>query len=112
MKGTDWPSHVPNEIAHMHANFFAFHTVVASSPLIRISINFLHNAAVDSSVQERIARALPGVFDDENVCNDIANSGVVSHIIALVETSSSTLELATGLRIMDQLTRHLKGTIG
>ena len=53
----------------------------------------------------------PQAFDQEDVCLSIASSGVVSHLVALVDTAPSPLELATALRIIFRLVTRPKAAI-
>jgi hypothetical protein len=55
-------------------------------------------------------RFLPRAFDDADVCHDVAGSGLLSHVVALLETSPSQVEVQTGLRIIDRLLRCPKPT--
>ncbi len=63
----------------------------------------------DKAAQARVAECLPPVFDSEGVCTDAAR--VAAHVIALIETSPSDLELATGLRIVDRMTTWPKAAL-
>ncbi len=66
----------------------------------------------EKDVQKVVAGALPSLFDDEAACNEAAASGVMSHVIALLETTADTIELETGLKIIDKLTAWQKPLVG
>ena len=61
----------------------------------------------DPLLQRAIAAALPDAFDDLEACESVARAGgVVAHLVALVDTCPSNLELSTALRIIRKLAAH------
>lgn len=59
----------------------------------------------DEQAQQTVARCLPGLFEQEAACVACANSGVIGHVVALIDLCPSQLELRTSLAIMDRITR-------
>jgi len=57
----------------------------------------------DAEVKAVIADALPRAFDTEGVCLQVCQAGVVSHVIALVDTAPSDLELQTALDVLTKI---------
>ena len=60
----------------------------------------------DALLQNTISSVLPTAFKDPAMCAMVANTGVVSHLVALVETSVSNLEMSTALHIIANLLQH------
>ncbi len=66
---------------------------------------------VDEDIRHLVGSLLPSLLVSEESCIAVSSSSAVSHLIAILETSPSPLELSVALNIIDKLVIYDKAVI-
>eukprot|EP00050_Salpingoeca_kvevrii_P001766 m.178832 g.178832 ORF g.178832 m.178832 type:complete len:1308 (-) comp10451_c0_seq2:110-4033(-) len=65
----------------------------------------------DAAFHRLVAEVLPHAFASEEASTRLATSGVISHLVALVDTSTSSVELQLALDILSELVKYKKSAV-